>query len=157
MLNDMDMTHNTDITGYIPNRVVVTGAGNSVVNGVYWWNSSKRYMRTGIWKNMLCNFRISVCTLRSGLKCWFISIVTDHDNEGTDKDIDFYRARILEACPAFPPRDGWIIYGTASHGYAPCPKLSHQYCDPVSGHIQEILNPLTTGGGCQKRGYEEIS
>jgi hypothetical protein len=130
----------------IPHCILVTEARESAVNGTYWWNGtginghdSHRYIRTGTWKNTLCHFHIFVCQLLQGSQFWFLSIVTDCDYEGTDKDIDLYlyRPPILEACPSMPPQDGWISRGT--QGYAPFPKLQYQQYDPVTGHVYEIL------------------
>ena len=127
---------------YMPNCILVTGAGNPDVNGMYWWNgaygfnNSNRYIRAGVWKNMLCYFNIFLCQLRSLQQSWFISIVTDYDNY---KDIDFYRTPLFVSCSsAVPPRDGWKIF---NQGYEPIPKFRYQLYDSATGHIQEIVDP----------------
>ena len=127
----------------IPNCILVTGAGNPVVNGLYMWNGTyvnhaKRYIRYGVWNNMVCNFNIFLCRLRSGENYWFISFVTDFANECTDADIDFYRAPIFDSYPTIPPQDGWKIVGSSMLGSNPCPTIVYQHYDPVTGHVQEI-------------------
>jgi hypothetical protein len=126
----------------------VTGAGEAAVNGTYWWNgtslngyNSHRYIRTGAWKNMLCHFHIFICPVESGSQYWFLSIVTDYDSEGTEKDIDFYSASTAKASTSVPPRDGWNICGTHLLGYAPYPQLHYQQYDFSTGLMREILDP----------------
>ena len=131
-------------TTIIPNRILVTGAGTAVVNGVYTWNGrydhdSNRYIRYGEWNNMLCIFNIYRCHTVTGEEYWFVSIVTDFDMEGTDTDIDFYRAPIVALYPSVPPRDGWSVYGTTMKGCAPYPRLSYQHYDAITGDVQELL------------------
>ena len=147
--------------GIIPNCILVTGAGNPVVNGMYWWNGTTttrttpngskyhinfhRYIRTGRWKNMLCQFHIFWCRLRSGDPFWFISIVTDWDNEGTVKDIDFYRASVRDKSPTVPPQDGWSTHVPSMQGYAPFPQLYYyqpQYNHPDGDH--ETMTTVTS-------------
>jgi hypothetical protein len=105
----------------IPDRISVTEAGNPAVNGVYHWNgkfnhNSNRYIRYGIWNNMLCNFNIFLCRMQSGKLYWYISVITDFQKEATEHDIDFYRASIAgDYSTTVPPKAGWDVVGSGMH------------------------------------------
>ena len=128
---------NSNMSSYvvagIPERISVSGAGNPVVNGIYHWNGkfnhdSNRYIRYGIWNNMLCNFNIFLCQMQSGKYYWYISVITDFGKEATEHDIDFYRASSSgEYSTTVPPLDGWDVVGSGTCGWKPNPVLTYQY------------------------------
>ena len=129
-----------------PSRIIVSDAGIAAVNGEYFYNSKKcnanRYIRSGMWKNMLCQFNIFVCPDPEGQRsqcAWLISISLKEDTD-VSMYIEFYRSTITESpYNVAPPRAGWICLPVSeSHhneydGNITCrpPQLSYDYSSTV--------------------------
>lgn len=105
----------------------VTGAGTTVVNGIYTLNgkhsdtNSNRYVKAPSTPDepFLTLFR---CTMRTKAKWWFISIA-DLEKPGTDKDVDYYLHRSLPEDEREPPPFNWVHVnvGITLMGIDPCP------------------------------------
>jgi len=109
----------------IPKSIVVSGAGTDAVNGVYTRCANVAtpfpifVMKNGHWNGENVTFTLCTCVLRSGFRQWFISI-TDSEQPGTDRDVDFYTSARFNTMVTRPPTSGWK---TAANGVAPIPSL----------------------------------
>ena len=108
-----------------PSRVVVEGAGNPAVNGVYsrdgYFERACKYSRTGDYKGQNMLFSLFQCNVSNNTKHWYISIVPANGQPGTNTDVDFYSAPVTEACTELPPLTGWT---KSNEGEDPPPKLT---------------------------------
>ena len=111
-----------------PHQIIVEGAGNSVVNGVYnqdgYFEGICRYVKDGTWNSTPYKFYILQCHVSNNTKHWYISIVPYGSTPGTSSDIDFYTAPLGNASRRIPPVGDWTI---ANEGRAPAPQLAHRY------------------------------
>lgn len=110
--------------------VEVHAAGVRAVNGTYCItgavDSVARYTKEGIWKSRREVFSLYRCQLNDQSRKWFISIVPQNSEPGTDKDVDFYWAAASEEKSKLrsetPPKQGWSV---AKHfGLLPVPVVS---------------------------------
>ena len=107
-----------------PNEIVVEGAGNPAVNGVYHhdgiFSCACRYAMFGRWNNADLRFLIFQCSVSNNTLHWYISIVPFGGIPGSSTDIDFYSAPVTDECRSVPPSTGWI---KANEGTDPIPRL----------------------------------
>ncbi|CEG36029.1 ubiquitin carboxyl-terminal hydrolase partial [Plasmopara halstedii] len=102
-----------------PPRYFVRNAGTAAINGVYVLKANTtsatyvfRQQETGQVFTLFC------CTMKSGLKWWFIS-EADKMQPGSDQDIDYYQHQ-SQYEEYLPPTHDWIPTGK---GEAPAPEL----------------------------------
>lgn len=103
----------------LPPRYFVRNAGTAAVNGVYVLKTNStsatyvlRQHETGQVFTLFC------CTMKSGLKWWFIS-EADKMQPGSDQDIDYYQHQ-SQYEEYLPPTHNWIPTGK---GEVPPPEL----------------------------------
>lgn len=103
-----------------PPRYFVRNAGTDIVNGVYTLKpdaTNATYIlkrdETGQVFTLFC------CTMKSGLKWWFIS-EADKMQPGSDQDIDYYQHQSQHE-EYLPPTHNWVPIGK---GEAPAPELA---------------------------------
>lgn len=130
--DDDDDSHfdNLDVSGNVgdgPLHIIIEGAGNEAVNGVYsqdgFFESAIRYVMDGCWNNERYKIYIFLCNVSNNTKHWYISIVPYGANPGTSSDIDFYTAPLTGKSMTVPPKIGWI---KAGEGQNPPPVLSYR-------------------------------
>merc|ERR1712150_45704 len=96
-------------------KVIVQGAGLAVVDGEYHpagtFDRVGKYMREGVWKDRKETFSLFRCHVSDNTKRWYISIVPNNVQPGTNTDIDFYSAPVIEEHSQFPPSKGWTKAG----------------------------------------------
>ncbi|GLD98477.1 hypothetical protein PINS_up007174 [Pythium insidiosum] len=114
-----------------PSRYLVRNAGTQSVNGVYVLkpdaNNATYVLRrdeTGQVFTLFC------CTMKSGLKWWFIS-EADKMQPGSDQDIDYYQHQ-SQFEEFVPPTQNWVPIG---RGEAPAPELIPE---PVKEDVGEM-------------------
>ena len=105
-----------------PTKIVVNGAGQSAVDGVYVRDGSfegaSKFSRQGEYGGKLCTFSIFQCTVSNNTKLGFICIVPTGYTPRTRDDTDFYSVPAAKTCQEFPPLSGWT---TSYHGLDPPP------------------------------------
>lgn len=102
-----------------PPRYFVRNAGTSIVNGVYTLKpdaTSATYILTREETGQV--FTLFCCTMKSGLKWWFIS-EADKMQPGSDQDIDYYQHQ-SQYEEYLPPTHNWIAIGK---GEPPAPEV----------------------------------
>jgi ubiquitin carboxyl-terminal hydrolase 9/24 len=113
---------NTENDG--PFQIVVEGAGNPAVNGVYnqdgYFERACRYVKEGTWNKKTRKFYILQCHVSNNTKHWYISIVPNGGSAGTSSDIDFYTAPLSDEEGHIPPGKEWTI---STEGRNPPPTL----------------------------------
>ena len=106
------------------NRVVVQGAGNPAVNGVYakdgYFERAYKFSRLGEFGGKTVLFSLFQCNVANNTKHWYISIVPVKGQTGTSADLDFYSAPVTMYCTELPPLSGWT---TSNEGLEPPPTL----------------------------------
>jgi len=104
-----------DTSNFRDGKVIVRGAGLVVVDGVYHpagtFDRVGKYMREGVWKDRKETFSLFRCHVSDNTKRWYISIVPKNVQPGTNTDIDFYSAPVVEEQSQFPPSKGWTKAG----------------------------------------------
>ncbi len=116
-----------DTYGHGPARVVVEGAGNPAVNGVYvrdgFFERASKFKRKGEYGSKPCDFSLFQCNVSNNTKHWYISIVPTGSVPGTSADTDFYSAPVTDLCTEFPPLSGWT---KSNEGHDPPPTLLYK-------------------------------
>lgn len=116
-----------DTYGHGPGRIVVEGAGNPAVNGIYvrdgFFERASKFSRKGEYGGKLCDFSLFQCNVSNNTKHWYISIIPAGSVPGTSADTDFYSAPVTETCTEFPPLSGWT---KSNEGHDPPPTLLFQ-------------------------------
>jgi ubiquitin C-terminal hydrolase len=119
--------HMSVATNEGPHQIVVTGAGNQAVNGIYrqdgYFQDACKYVMEGRWNGTQNRFYIFCCNVSNNTKHWYISIVPVGSQPGTSNDIDFYTAPVHERSRMVPPREGWT---KAQHGEDGVPTLEYR-------------------------------
>lgn len=96
-------------------KVYVKGAGLNVIDGVYesagTFDRVGKYVKEGIWKDRKEMFSLFRCHVSDNTKRWYISIVPKNVQPGTNTDIDFYSAPVVEELSQNPPLKGWTKAG----------------------------------------------
>jgi hypothetical protein len=114
--------------GHGPLQVLVEGAGNSAVNGLYQrdgvFEGACRYVMDGAWNSKRHKFYIFLCTVSNNTKHWYISIVPHGHSPGTSADIDFYSSPMTSNTQSLAPQTGWKAVKT------PTPTLRFIYTTP---------------------------
>jgi hypothetical protein len=114
--------------------VTATGAGFNSVNGAYNLHGNhdgvKKFSRHCRVNDREQVFSLYRCRLNDGSRRWYISIVPEHIDPGTNKDIDFYYAPATGLDIELPPTDQWH---SISEGRDPPPRLSYT--------LDEVLVP----------------
>jgi ubiquitin carboxyl-terminal hydrolase 9/24 len=124
-----------------PYQIVVEGAGNSSVNGVYhqcgYFEGGCRYAMSGNWRNERYRFFIFQCNVSNNTKHWYISIVPYDSQPGTSADIDFYTAPATSDFLRVPPHTGWV---KSQEGTDPLPRLTYKRLSSEGGTPERVLN-----------------
>jgi ubiquitin carboxyl-terminal hydrolase 9/24 len=114
--------NNTENDG--PYQIIVEGAGNPAVNGVYvqdgYFEQACRFVKDGLWNKKQRKFYILQCHVSNNTKHWYISIVPSGASAGTSSDIDFYTAPLSDEDRHIPPAKEWTI---STEGRSPPPEL----------------------------------
>lgn len=131
-----------DTYGHGPAEVVVEGAGNPAVNGIYsrdgFFERASRFSKVGEYDGEQCLFSVFQCNVSNNTKHWYISIVPGKGQgvPGTSADTDFYSAPVTETCTEFPPLSGWNM---SNEGHDPPPTLIFKDAtiadEPESGRV----------------------
>jgi len=123
--DDESRYEDMDTFGRGPSKILVEGAGNPAVNGIYVrdgiFEDASKYSRHGEYAGKACNFSVFQCNVSNNTKHWYISIVPAGVSPGTRDDTDFYSAPVTETCTSFPPLSGWT---KSNEGHDPPPTLS---------------------------------
>jgi ubiquitin carboxyl-terminal hydrolase 9/24 len=113
-----------DTYGHGPTKVVVEGAGNPAVNGVYvrdgFFERASKFAKKGEYAGQPCVFSLFQCNVSNNTKHWYISIVPTGGVPGTSADTDFYSAPVTNTSNEFPPLSGWT---KSNEGQDPSPIL----------------------------------
>lgn len=111
-------------------RIIVEGAGVHAVNGVYTrdghLDNVGKYSKTEVWDNDEAIFSLFRCKLSDGTRRWYISIVPKGIQPGTNKDIDFYSAPIMDEFSETPPEERWTTAKGEGIDPAPVVFLKHE-------------------------------
>jgi len=126
-----------------PRKIVVEGAGNAVVNGLYtrdgFFERASKFSRRGEYAGEPSNFFLFQCNVSNNTKHWYLSIVPEGQTAGTSNDKDFYSAPVTETCIEFPPRSGWT---TTAEGLDPAPTLTYLETAPMDdADIHRVPGP----------------
>ncbi|KAJ8524371.1 hypothetical protein ON010_g16747 [Phytophthora cinnamomi] len=135
-----------------PPRYFVRNAGTPTVNGVYTLKANStsatyvfRQQETGQVFTLFC------CTMKSGLKWWFIS-EADKMQPGSDQDIDYYQHQ-SQYEEYLPPTHNWIPTGK---GEAPAPELIAESVQENGEEDQTRLDYILSAWVVEKKILEEI-
>jgi ubiquitin C-terminal hydrolase len=135
-----------------PPRYFVKNAGTAAVNGVYNLKANStsatyvfRQQETGQVFTLFC------CTMKSGLKWWFIS-EADKMQPGSDQDIDYYQHQ-SQYEEYLPPTHNWIPTGK---GEAPAPELIAESVQENSEEDHTRLDYILSAWVVDKKILEEI-
>ncbi|KAE9358655.1 hypothetical protein PF008_g2606 [Phytophthora fragariae] len=135
-----------------PPRYFVRNAGTAAVNGVYTLKANStsatyvfRQQETGQVFTLFC------CTMKSGLKWWFIS-EADKMQPGSDQDIDYYQHQ-SQYEEYLPPMHNWIPTGK---GEAPAPELIAESVQENGEEDQTRLDYILSAWVVEKKILEEI-
>ncbi|TMW63070.1 hypothetical protein Poli38472_005688 [Pythium oligandrum] len=117
----------------VPPRYLVRNAGTKNVNGIYTLkpdaaNATYVFHRDDTNQD----FTLFCCTMKSGLKWWFIS-EADKMQPGSDQDIDYYQHQ-SQFEEYLPPTHNWMAIG---RGEAPAPELIPEIVHDDSGEDDE--------------------
>ncbi|GMF64527.1 unnamed protein product [Phytophthora lilii] len=135
-----------------PPRYFVRNAGTAAVNGVYTLKANStsatyvfRQQETGQVFTLFC------CTMKSGLKWWFIS-EADKMQPGSDQDIDYYQHQ-SQYEEYLPPTHNWIPTGK---GEAPAPELIAESVQENGDEDKTRLDYILSTWVVEKKILEEI-
>ncbi|KAF4046271.1 Ubiquitin carboxyl-terminal hydrolase domain-containing protein [Phytophthora infestans] len=135
-----------------PPRYFVRNAGTAAVNGVYTLKANStsatyvfRQQETGQVFTLFC------CTMKSGLKWWFIS-EADKMQPGSDQDIDYYQHQ-SQYEEYLPPTHNWIPTGK---GEAPAPELVAESVQENDDEDRSRLDYKLSAWVVEKKILEEI-
>lgn len=136
-----------DTYGQGPANVVIEGAGNPAVNGVYtrdgFFERANKYSRSGEYDGKTCQFSVFKCNVSNNTKHWYISIVPVKGAPGTSADTDFYSAPVTETCIDLPPQTGWT---KSNEGQDPPPTLMFKDASEVNERRAPTVRTWTDDG-----------
>ncbi|RLN64013.1 hypothetical protein BBJ29_002383 [Phytophthora kernoviae] len=135
-----------------PPRYFVRNAGTDVVNGVYNLkanSTSATYVLRREETDQM--FTLFCCTMKSGLKWWFIS-EADKMQPGSDQDIDYYQHQ-SQYEEYLPPTHNWMPTGK---GEAPAPELIAENVKENGDEDQTRLDYILSAWVVEKQIIEEI-
>jgi ubiquitin carboxyl-terminal hydrolase 9/24 len=116
---EMDLYHDG------PARVIVSGAGNPSVNGVYtkdgYFERAFKFSKIGEYNGKSAMYAIFQCNVSNNTKHWYISIIPANGQPGTNEDVDFYSVGVKLESRVTPPYTGWT---KSSKGQDPPPSIS---------------------------------
>ncbi|UIZ29695.1 hypothetical protein KXD40_002914 [Peronospora effusa] len=135
-----------------PPRYFIRNAGTAAINGVYILKANSnsatyvfRQPETGQVFTLFC------CTMKSGLKWWFIS-EADKMQPGSDQDIDYYQHQ-SQYEEYLPPTHNWIPTGK---GEAPAPELVAETVQENGEEDLTRLDNILSAWVVKKKILEEI-
>ncbi|KAK1945476.1 putative ubiquitin carboxyl-terminal hydrolase FAF-X [Phytophthora citrophthora] len=135
-----------------PPKYFVRNAGTAAVNGTYTLKANStsatyvfRQQETGQVFTLFC------CTMKSGLKWWFIS-EADKMQPGSDQDIDYYQHQ-SQYEEFLPPTHNWIPTGK---GEAPAPELIAENVQENGEEDRTRLDFILSTWVVEKKILEEI-
>jgi len=90
----------------VPSAITVSGSGKKAISGSYAQDGQhdnySLYTKFGQWKHKEGRFQLFVHNQH-----WYLSFVPAGSMPGKRTDVDFFRARLTDACLATPPQSGW--------------------------------------------------
>eukprot|EP00559_Dactyliosolen_fragilissimus_P007440 CAMPEP_0184869890 /NCGR_PEP_ID=MMETSP0580-20130426/35710_1 /TAXON_ID=1118495 /ORGANISM="Dactyliosolen fragilissimus" /LENGTH=406 /DNA_ID=CAMNT_0027371685 /DNA_START=66 /DNA_END=1286 /DNA_ORIENTATION=- len=112
---------------FVHEKVLVENSGIDTLNGVYICNGTfdgvSKYVKSGKWKDKDVEFTLYRCPIQTkSIKRWYISIVPNNLQPGTDNDIDFYLAPATGKVYELPIEKTWQV--AKKNGINPPPKVS---------------------------------
>jgi hypothetical protein len=124
-------SHSSSAESEGPSEILVDGAGNSAVNGLYRQNGFTGELGFKYLKESQHNHNgqdhnvyIVSCQVSNNTTHWFFSSVPVGMNPGTSMDIDYYTIPVVDDDFVTPIAAEWVITG---EGRAPTPRLSLRY------------------------------
>jgi ubiquitin carboxyl-terminal hydrolase 9/24 len=147
--DEEDESHYDEMETYheSPGRILVEGAGNPAVNGVYakdgYFERACKFSRAGDYNGQSILFSIFQCNVSNNTKHWYISIVPQRGLPGTSADVDFYSAPVTDDCADLPPLSGWT---KSNEGKDPSPILAFTNDAPGKQPEQNAV-PVPRDGG----------
>jgi len=106
-------------------KILVEGAGLEAINGTYVrdgdFDGAGKYTKKGILNGAQEDISLFRCNVNNNTKHWYLSIVPNGVQPGTNTDIDFYSAPVNDQMPEFPPSTDWT---KASEGMIPAPSVT---------------------------------
>lgn len=135
-----------------PPRYLVRNAGTSNVNGVYTLKPDST-TATYVFRRAETNqvFTLFCCTMKSGLKWWFIS-EADKVQPGSDQDIDYYQHQ-SQYEEYLPPTNNWVPTGK---GESPAPELIPETIEENGTQDCTRLDYILSAWVLKKKVIEEI-
>ena len=107
-------------------EITVEGAGLQEVNGTYLrcgkHDRVSKFVRSTRYNGRSVDFMLFRTILLNGKRRWYISIVPENQQLGTEEDIDFYKSKATSTDCNIPPRDGWIAI-PSNGGANPPPRV----------------------------------
>ncbi|KAG7400469.1 Ubiquitin carboxyl-terminal hydrolase 34 [Phytophthora boehmeriae] len=135
-----------------PPRYFVRNAGTDVVNGVYNLKANSTSATYVLRREETDQtFTLFCCTMKSGLKWWFIS-EADKMQPGSDQDIDYYQHQ-SQYEEYLPPTHNWMPTGK---GEAPAPELIVESVQDNGDEDQTRLDYILSTWVIEKKIIEEI-
>lgn len=135
-----------------PPRYFVRNAGTEIVNGVYTLKPDATNATYVLKRDETGQvFTLFCCTMKSGLKWWFIS-EADKMQPGSDQDIDYYQHQ-SQYEEYLPPTHNWVAIGK---GEAPAPELVADTVQAAGEEDHSRLDYLLSSWVTSKRIIEEI-
>jgi hypothetical protein len=136
--DDEDMNYANDG----PRSCIVSGAGNSAVNGEYFkdgvFENALKFTKEGKHNGTSASFSIFKCNVSNNTQHWYISVVPSQGSPGTSADIDFYSAPAGHNDSELPPRVGWT---KSNEGIDPSPSIEFPPDGDTNGGMEP--NPVT--------------
>ena len=112
-----------------PGVIHVSGAGVDSVNGIYQSHGSfdnvAKYTCHAVWNGNQCTFSLFRCRLSDHSRRWYISIVPESIEPGTNKDVDFYLAQATGEQHETPPNT-WLTAKENGKGIDPPPSVTYK-------------------------------
>lgn len=146
-LEEMELYHDG------PPRVIVSGAGNPAVNGVYtkdgYFERAYKFSKVGEYNGKNAIYALFQCNVSNNTKHWYISIIPPKGQPGTSADVDFYSAPVTNDSQEIPPFTGWT---KSNEGKDPPPVISFKETsigDAAPTSIPADENPNIDGIGGQ--------
>ncbi|RLN71972.1 hypothetical protein BBJ28_00013717, partial [Nothophytophthora sp. Chile5] len=135
-----------------PPRYLVRNAGTAMVNGVYTLKTDSTTATYVLRREETDQvFTLFCCTMKSGLKWWFIS-EADKMQPGSDQDIDYYQHQ-SQYEEYLPPTHNWMPTGK---GEAPAPELIPESVQENGDEDHTRLDYILSTWVSEKQIIEEI-
>jgi len=139
--------------------ITVQCAGSVIVNGRYKAvgkhngaiSYHKRIFIEGKWQ-VMCLFK---CPIQDNRNRWYISKILKDSQPGTEFDIDYYSASVMEDAPNKPSHKGWVV---AEKGLVPSPTLLYRSLSQETARLEdEKLSPTASTASMGHDGTSTLS